>query len=152
MSPGRKKAGDPSPDDLVKAELVEKFRTALAGMRRPSSNRVLLGGWDDQWSYKTCLFLQGMSDDGRPWEQQAWLASSDLHGCGVPAEDVLDLLVQAVGAWDDEAKREKILRVVANAYSKARTPHRSYRDRAAETKRKRTPSSDTSARPGTLGG
>jgi hypothetical protein len=126
MSKSRQKAGEPSPEDRRKAELLEKFRGMVTRMVRPSANRVMLAP-DPEWSFKTRAFLLRMSDDDRPWEQLAWLAATDVCGCGVPAEEVLDLFVWAAGAWDDPEKLDKVLRVVANAYSKPRRPHREFR-------------------------
>jgi hypothetical protein len=37
------------------------------------------------------------------------------------------LFVTAVRAWDDPEKLDKLLRVIANAYSKPRQPHREFR-------------------------
>jgi hypothetical protein len=126
MSKGRQKAGEPSPEDRRKAELLEKFRGMIPRMVRPSANRVMLGP-DPEWSLKTQSFLLGVPHDDRPWEQLAWLAATDVCGCGTPAEEVLDLFVSAVRAWDDPEKLDKVLRVVANAYSRPRRPHREFR-------------------------
>jgi hypothetical protein len=122
----RKTDGEPSPEDRRKAELLEQFRGMIPRMVRPSANRVMLAP-DPEWSSKTRSFLLGVSDDDRPWEQLAWLAATDTHGCGVPAAEVLDLFVWAAGGWDDPEKLDKVLRVVANAYSKPRRPHREFR-------------------------
>jgi hypothetical protein len=126
MSKGRQKTGEPSPEDRRKAELLEQFRGMIPRMVRPSANRVLLGP-DSAWSQRTQAFLMGVSDDDRPWEQVAWLAATDTCGCGAPAEEVLDLFVWAARAWGDTEKTDKVLRVVANAYSKPRRPHRDFR-------------------------
>ena len=126
MNRRRNTDGEPSPEDRYKAELLEKLRGMVPGMKRPSANRVMLAP-DRRWSFKTQSFLLGVSDDDRPWEQQAWLAATDTHGCGVTAEEVLDLFVWAAGAWGDAEKTDKVLRVVANAYSKPRRPHRDFR-------------------------
>jgi hypothetical protein len=122
----RKTDSEPSAEDLRKAELLEEFRRMIPELKRPSMNRVFFGS-DPQWSFKTTNFLLGVSDDDRCWEQQMWLAASDTHGCGTPAEEILDLFVTAVAAWEDPEKIDKCLRVVANAYSKPRRPHRDYR-------------------------
>jgi hypothetical protein len=122
----RKTDGEPSPEDRRKAELLEQFRGMIPRMVRPSANRVMLAP-EKEWSSKTRSFLLGVSDDDRPWEQQAWLAATDVCGNGVPAEEVLDLFVWAAGAWGDAEKTDKVLRVVANAYSKPRRPHREFR-------------------------
>jgi hypothetical protein len=126
MGKSRQKAGEPSPEDRLKAELLEKFRRVIPEMERPSANRVLLAP-DSAWSQRTQSFLMGVSDDDRPWEQQAWLAATDVCGCGTRAEEILDLFVWAAGAWGDAEKTDKVLRVVANAYSKPRRPHRDFR-------------------------
>jgi hypothetical protein len=122
----RKTDGEPSPEDRRKAELLEAFRRRIPDLKRPIMNRLMLAS-DPQWSFKTTNFLLGMSDDDRPWEQQAWLAATDVCGCGTPAEEILDLFVTAVRAWDDPEKLDKVLRVIANAYSKPRRPHREFR-------------------------
>jgi hypothetical protein len=122
----RKTDGEPSPEDRRKAELLERFRGMILRMVPPSMNRVMLAP-DPQWSFKTQAFLLRMSDDDRPWEQQAWLAATDVCGCGTRAEEILDLFVWAAGAWGDAEKTDKVLRVVANAYSKPRRPHREFR-------------------------
>ena len=98
----------------------------VSGMKRPGMNRIMLAP-EPQWSYKTRSFLLGVSDDNRPWEQQAWLAATDTCGCGARAEEVLDLFVTAVRGWDDPEKLDKCLRAVANAYCKPRRPHRDFR-------------------------
>ena len=126
MGRRRKTDGEPSPEDRRKAELLEQFRGMIAELKRPNLNRVMLAP-EKEWSSKTKSFLLGVSDDDRPWEQLAWLAATDVCGCGVPAEEVLDLFVWAAGAWDDPEKLDKVLRVVANAYSKPRRPHREFR-------------------------
>ena len=126
MTRGRKTDSEPSPEDRRKAELLEEFRRMAPELKRPSMNRVMLAS-DPQWSFKTRSFLLGVSDDDRPWEQQAWLAATDVCGCGTPAEEILDLFVTAVRAWDDPEKLDKVLRVIANAYSKPRRPHREFR-------------------------
>ncbi len=126
MSKCRQKAGEPSPEDRRKAELLEKFRSMIPEMKRPSTNRVMLAP-DSMWSYKTRSFLLGVSDDHRPWEQQAWLAATDTCGCGADAEEILDLFVTAVRGWDDPERLDKVLRIVANAYSQPRRPHRDFR-------------------------
>jgi hypothetical protein len=126
MSKGRQKTGEPSPEDRRKAELLEKFRGMIQRMVPPNANRVLLAP-ESAWSQRTQAFLMGVSDDDRPWEQQAWLAATDACGCGTRAEEILDLFVTAVRAWDDPEKLDKVLRVVANAYSKPRRPHREFR-------------------------
>ncbi len=97
MSKGRRKTGEPSPEDRRRVELLEKFRGMIPEMKRPSANRVKVAP-EPEWSYKTRSFLLGVSDDYRPWEQLAWLAATDVCGCGVPAEEVLDLFVTAVRA------------------------------------------------------
>jgi hypothetical protein len=125
MSRRRKTDGEPSPEDRRKAELLEHFRGLVPAMERPSANRVMLAP-DSMWSYKTRSFLLGVSDDRRPWEQQAWLAATDTCGCGVPAEEILDLFIWATASWDDPEKLDKTLRIVANAYSEPRRPHREY--------------------------
>jgi hypothetical protein len=122
----RKTDGEPSLEDCRKAELLEKFRGMIPELQRPSMNRVMLAP-EPEWSQKTKSFLMGVSDDDRPWEQLAWLAAVDVCGCGVPAEEVLDLFVWAAGGFDDAAKLDKVLRVIANAYSKPRRPHREFR-------------------------
>jgi hypothetical protein len=121
----RKTDGEPSPEDRRKAELLEQLRGMVTRIERPSMNRVMLAP-DPQWSFKTRSFLLGVSDDDRPWEQQAWLAATDVSGCGERAEDVIDLFIWAARAWDDPEKLDKVLRVVANAYSKPRRPHREF--------------------------
>jgi hypothetical protein len=126
MSKGRQKAGEPSPEDRLKAELLEKYRGMTPELKPPSANRVMLAA-DPAWSQKTKSFLMGMSDDDRPWEQQAWLAATDTCGCGTPAAEILDLFVWAVGGFDDPERLDTVLRSVANAYSKPRRPHRDYR-------------------------
>jgi hypothetical protein len=126
MSKGRQKTGEPSPEDRRKAELLEEFRRMIPELKRPGMNRVMLAS-DPQWSFKTRSFLLGVSDDDRPWEQQTWLAATDVCGCGTPAEEVLDLFVTACRAWGDAEKTDKIMRVIANAYSKPRRPHRDFR-------------------------
>ena len=126
MSKGRQKAGEPSPEDRRKAELLEKFRCMVPAMERPSANRVMLAP-DPEWSFKTRSFLLGVPDDDRPWEQLAWLAATDTCGCGADAEEILDLFVTAVRAWGDPEKIDKVVRIVANAYSKPRVPHRDFR-------------------------
>ena len=126
MGKSRQKAGEPSPEDRLKAELLEKFRRVIPEMERPSANRVLLAP-DSAWSQKTKSFLMGVSDDDRPWEQVAWLAATDTCGCGERPEEILDLFIWAARAWDDPEKLDKVLRVVANAYSKPRRPHREFR-------------------------
>ncbi len=126
MNRRRKTDGEPSPEDLLKAELLEKFRGMSPEMKRPSANRVMLAA-DPAWSQKTKSFLMGMSDDNRPWEQQAWLAATDTCGCGTPAAEILDLFVWAVGGFDDPERLDTVLRSVANAYSKPRRPHREFR-------------------------
>jgi hypothetical protein len=128
MSKGRQKAGEPTLEDRRKAELLDQFRNMIPRLVRPSMNRVMLASDDPHWSFKTRSFLLGMSSDNRPWQQQAWLAATDVCGCGTPAaEEVLDLFVTAVRAWDDREKLDKLLRVLANAYSKPRRPHREFR-------------------------
>jgi hypothetical protein len=122
----RKTDGELSPEDRRKAELLEKFRGMIPELKRPCTNRVMLAP-DPQWSYKTQSFWLGVSDDPRAWEQQLWLAATDACGCGTPAEELLDLFVTAVRAWDVPEKLDKVMRVVANAYSKPRRPHRDYR-------------------------
>jgi hypothetical protein len=122
----RKTDGEPSPEDRRKAELLEEFRRMIPEMKRPSATRVLLAG-DMGWSSKTRAFLLRASDDSRPWPQQAWLAATDVAGCGTRAQEVLDLFVWAVGGFNDAAILDKCLRVVANAYSKPRRPHREFR-------------------------
>jgi hypothetical protein len=122
----RKTDGDPSPEDRRKAEILAKLRDMIPEMKPPSANRVMLAP-EKEWSFKTWSFLLGVPVDDRPWEQLAWLAATDVCGCGVPAEEVLDLFVNAVRAWDDPEKLDKVLRVVANAYSKPRRPHRDFR-------------------------
>jgi hypothetical protein len=122
----RKTDDEPSPEDRRKADLLEQFRGMIPRMVRPSANRVMLAP-EKEWSSKTRSFLLGVSDDDRPWEQQAWLAATDVCGCGADASEVLDLFVTAVRAWDDPEKLDKVLRVVANAYSKPRRPHREFR-------------------------
>ena len=122
----RKTDGDPSPEDRRKAEILAKLRDMIPEMKPPSANRVMLAP-EKEWSFKTWSFLLGVPVDDRPWEQLAWLAATDVCGCGVPAEEVLDLFVNAVRAWDDPEKLDKVLRVVANAYSKPRRPHREFR-------------------------
>jgi hypothetical protein len=130
----RKTDGEPSPEDGRKAELLEKFRAMIPRMVRPSMNRVLLAQ-DRAWSQRTQAFLMGVSDDDRPWEQVAWLAATDVCGCGTPAEEVLDLFVTAVKGWNDPERLDKLLRVVANAFSRPRRPHRDYR--GDETRQRR---------------
>jgi hypothetical protein len=122
----RKTDGEPSPEDRRKAELLEQFRGMIPELKRPCTNRVMLAP-DPQWSFKTRSFLLGVPDDDRPWEQQAWLAATDVCGCGDRAEDVIDLFIWAARAWDDPEKLNKCLRVLANAYSKPRRPHRDFR-------------------------
>ena len=126
MGRTRKTDGEPSPEDRRKAELLEQFRGMIAELKRPNLNRVMLAP-EKEWTSKTRSFLLGASDDDRPWEVRAWLAACDVCGNGVAAEEVLDLFVTAVGAWGDPEKLDKVLRVIANAYSKPRRPHRDYR-------------------------
>ena len=126
MGRRRKTDGEPSPEDRRKAELLEKFRGMIPELKRPSANRVMLAP-EPEWSSKTRAFLLGVPDDRRPWEQLAWLAATDTCGCGVPAEEVLDLFIEATASWDDPEKLDKVLRVVANAFSKPRRPHRDFR-------------------------
>ena len=126
MGRRRKTDGDPSPEDRRKAEILAKLRDMIPEMKPPSANRVMLAP-DPEWSSKTQSFLLGVPDDDRPWEQLAWLAATDVCGCGVPAHEILDIFVWAAGAWGDAEKTDKVLRVVANAYSKPRRPHREFR-------------------------
>ena len=126
MGRRRKTDGEPSPEDRRKAELLEAFRRRIPDLKRPIMNRLMLAS-DPQWSFKTTNFLLGMSDDDRPWEQQAWLAATDVCGNGVAAEEVVDLFVTAVGGCDDPEKLDKVLAVLANAFSRPRRPHRDYR-------------------------
>jgi hypothetical protein len=144
----RKTNGEPSPEDRRKAELLEEFRRKIPELKRPCMNRVMLVSDDPRWSFKTRSFLLGMSDDDRPWEQQCWLAATDVCGCGTPAEEVLDLFVWAARAWGDAEKTDKVLRVVANAYSKPRRPHREFR-RPQEQKEEKGPrgGADTTPEP-----
>ena len=126
MSKGRQKTGEPSPEDRRKAEILAKLRGLIPELKRPNANRVMLAP-EKEWTSKTRSFLLGVSDDHRPWPMQAWLAATDVCGNGVAAEEVVDLFVTAVGAWGDPEKLDKVLRVIANAYSKPRRPHRDYR-------------------------
>ena len=137
MGRRRNTDGEPSPEDRLKADLLEKFRRMIPEMERPSANRVLLAP-DSAWSQKTKSFLMGVSDDDRPWEQVAWLAATDTCGCGERPEEILDLFIWAARAWDDPEKLDKVLRVVANAYSKPRRPHREFR-RPQEQKEEKGP-------------
>jgi hypothetical protein len=122
----RKTDGEPSPEDRRKAELLEKFRGMIPELKRPCTNRVLLAG-EKEWTSRTRSFLLGVSVDDKPWEARAWLAATDVCGCGVPPEEILDLFVWAAGGFNDPERLDKVLRVVANAYSKPRRPHRDFR-------------------------
>jgi hypothetical protein len=122
----RKTDGEPSPEDRRKAEVLEKLRGMIPEMERPNANRVMLAP-EKEWSSRTRAFLLGVADDDRAWEQQLWLAATDVCGCGAAPEEVLDLFVTAVAAWDVPEKLDKVMSVVANAYSKPRRPHRDYR-------------------------
>ena len=127
MARTRKTDGEPSPEDRRKAEILAKLRGLIPELKRPNANRVMLAP-EKEWSSKTTSFLLGVSDDDRPWEQQAWLAATDVCGCGGgDASEVLDLFITAVRAWDDPEKLDKVLRVVANAFSRPRRPHREFR-------------------------
>ena len=137
MGRKRKTDGEPSPEDRRKAELLEQFRGVIPRMVRPSANRLMLAP-DREWSFKTQSFLLGVPDDDRPWEQLAWLAATDVCGCGVPAHEILDIFVWAAGAWGDAEKTDKVVRVLANAYSKPRRPHREFR-RPQEQKEEKGP-------------
>jgi hypothetical protein len=123
----RKTDGELSPEDRRKAEILEQLRGMIPELERPCMNRVFLVSDDPRWSFKTRSFLLRVSDDDRPWEQRAWLAATDTCACGTPAEEVLDLFVWAAGAWGDAAKTDTVARVLANAYSKPRRPHRDFR-------------------------
>ena len=130
MSKGRKKAGEPSPEDRRKAELLEKFRSMIPELKRPSTNRVMLAP-EPEWSQKTKSFLMGVPDDHRPWPQagmagrgrrcvrlrRSWRrGSSWTFSSGPP------------GASTTRRKLDMVLRIViANAYSEPRRPHREFR-------------------------
>ena len=126
MGRRRKTDGEPSPEDRRKAEILAKLRGLIPELKRPNANRVMLAP-EKEWTSKTRSFLLGVSDDHRPWPMQAWLAATDVCGNGVAAEEVVDLFVTAVGGCDDPEKLDKVLAVLANAFSRPRRPHRDYR-------------------------
>ncbi len=121
----RKKAKTLTADELAKAVLLEQLRPLAATLEAPlpfalSAQVRHLGGV----TFRTREYLNGMAFIDMHPLQSLFLAATDLHGNGYPAEEVLGLLISGAKAWGDPGHLDVALNCIARAYCKPRVAHR----------------------------